>query len=165
MKLWIHAYIFIEKLYICILIVLPLYFEVSMRFILKIGMILVSGVAIGLLFPTWWSLCIVAALVGFLLSEVPRRRAFADKKQSNIGNSFLAGLIAGIMLWGVWAFWKDMGNDMILSNRISELVLSKSIPYTMILITALLGGLITAFSTMTGGYLGVVIKSGFAKKR
>lgn len=136
-----------------------------MRFILKIGMILVSGVAIGLLFPTWWGLCAVAALVGFLLSEVPRRRAYSDKKQSNIGNSFLAGLLAGAMLWGIWAFWKDMGNDMILSNRISELVLSKPVPYSMIFVSAILGGLITAFSTMTGSYLGIVIKSGFPKKR
>lgn len=136
-----------------------------MRFILKIGMILVSGVAIGLLFPTWWGLCVVAALVGFALSEVPRRRAYSEKKQSTIGNSFLAGLIAGAILWGAWALAKDLGNEMLLSNRISELVLSKPVPYSMILITAIMGGLITAFSTMTGSYLGIVIKSGFTKKR
>lgn len=128
-------------------------------------MILVGGLMMGLLFPKWWSLCILAALVGFLLSEVPRRRAYSEKKKTDIGNSFGAGLIAGVLLWGIWALWKDLGNDMILSNRISELILTKQVPYSMILITALMGGLITAFSTMTGGYLGTVIKSGFSKKR
>lgn len=138
-----------------------------MRFLLKIGMILVCGLAIGWLMGRWWILCLVAAAIGFLFSEVPRRRthAYGEKKQSNRGTSFLAGLIAGFLLWGGWALSKDMGNDMILSKRISELILSKDIPYSMILITALLGGLITAFCTMTGAYLGLVYKSGLPKRR
>ncbi len=128
-------------------------------------MILVGGWAVGLLLPQWWGLCIVAALVGFLLSEAPRRKSFAEKKQPHIGNSFLAGFIAGMLLWGGLAFATDIANDLILSNRISELILQKQMPYSMILVSALMGGLIAAFATMTGSYLGVVIKSGFGKKR
>jgi len=88
-------------------------------------------------FLPWWSIAIIAALVGFLF------------KFENSLWSFLAGFLAVLLLWSGYATYLDMGNAHILSERMGNLFGEIS-SGSVILLTGLIGGLIGGFFAMTG---------------
>ena len=92
------------------------------------------------LFLPWWSIAIIAFLVGLLLPQ-------------SLGRHFLSGFLGVFLLWLILALWIDSKNEHILSVRIAQLFHLGSASFAMVLITALIGGLIGGFAAMSGGSL------------
>lgn len=88
------------------------------------------------LFLPWWSIAIPGLLFGF----THRKKALA---------SFGWGFLALFILWGGQALYIHLSNDGLLSGRIAEM-LGVGSPYLIILITAIIGGLVSGVATMTG---------------
>ncbi len=96
---------------------------------------IIAIILIGLLvhqFTPWWSIVIVAAIVGGIFNE-------------HAGKSFIFGFIGVFLLWGIAAFQMDAGNESILSTR-----MAKIFGANMIMVTALLGGLLGGMGALTG---------------
>ncbi|MEM6767060.1 MAG: hypothetical protein AAF655_19135 [Bacteroidota bacterium] len=130
-----------------------------MRFIIQLILIAVLAYFASQYFP-WWATAIVGFGVGFLMSREKKKRLFARKPKPSF--SFGAGFLAVALLWGLMAWWIDSQNASHLSGKIAELILqqsSETAPLQMVGISALVGGLIGGFSTMTGNLLGEAIKS------
>jgi ABC-type antimicrobial peptide transport system permease subunit len=76
----------------------------------------------------------------------------------------LSGFIGIALLWLVFAFWKDYSNQYILSNRISKMIFTFQSPLLILVVSALIGGLIGGMAGMSGGFLGLAVKS-MSKRR
>ncbi|PZR22375.1 MAG: hypothetical protein DI535_26345 [Citrobacter freundii] len=109
-----------------------------MKFISALLLTALLSFVLGLYLP-WWSLAIVAFLVGVLIHQ-------------KAGRSFLAGFLALFLLWGFLALWIDIRNTHILSARVSELIGLGNSSMLLILITAFIGGLVAGFAAMSGSY-------------
>jgi len=84
----------------------------------------------------WYVLVGVAALAG----------AFFGLRA---GGSFLAGFLAGCLLWGGYAWYLDSRNGGLLSERMG--ILFGELPGGALLaVTALLGGLLAGLGALTG---------------
>ncbi|TWW00371.1 hypothetical protein [Chitinophaga pinensis] len=105
------------------------------RFILIIALSYLGGY-----FFTWWTVAVAAFLVAVLIPLPPLR-------------SFLNGFIAVFLLWLALAFFKDIQNDHILANRMSELIVKVRNPILIGVISAFIGGLTAGFGGLTGSYL------------
>ena len=105
-----------------------------MKFILSL--LLQAGLSylITLFFP-WWSVVIIAFLIGLLF-------------QINGWAAFLAGFLAMFGLWFGLAMFLDIQNGHLLSERIAQLfkISANYLPY----ITGLIGGLIGGMGSLTG---------------
>lgn len=84
----------------------------------------------------WYALVLSALLMGMAFGVAP-------------GKSFVAGFLAGILLWGGYAWYLDMLNEGLLSGRMGQLFggLSGGV---MVLITAVLAGLFGGIGSLTG---------------
>ncbi|QHS58944.1 hypothetical protein [Chitinophaga agri] len=105
------------------------------RFILIIALSYLGG-----LFFTWWSVALASFLVAVLIPLPPLR-------------SFLNGFLAVFLLWLALAFFKDIQNDHILANRMSELIIKVKNPMLIGMVSAFIGGLVAGFGSLTGSYL------------
>ncbi|QNL20757.1 hypothetical protein HZR84_01970 [Hyphobacterium sp. CCMP332] len=105
----------------------------------QIASLLVLSVVLGYMFP-WW----IIGLVAF---------ACAYAFESNALKSFLISFLTVFLYWGGLAFYIDMQNDSILSNRMSNMILSSDGSFLMILITALIGGLVAGLFGLSGTLL------------
>jgi hypothetical protein len=114
-----------------------------MRFALAVFLTLSLNYFAGLVFP-WWIIAPVGLLTGFIIQLKP-------------GTSFLAGFIACFLLWSCIAFVIDLANEHILATRIGALFTVKQ-PFLMILITGLIGGLVTGMASLTGALLRTRLK-------
>ena len=110
-----------------------------MRFLLAILLTAVLAFIAGLFLP-WWSVAIVAFLVAILIPQ-------------NLVSAFVTGLLGIFILWALVAFWIDIKNNSILSQKISELMKIGGSSVLLIFITALVGGLVGGFAAMTGSSL------------
>ncbi len=63
---------------------------------------------------------------------------------------FLAGFLALFLLWAGWAFWIDLENNSILSERVIRLFPLPHNSLSLILLTGFLGGLINGMAMLTG---------------
>lgn len=88
------------------------------------------------LFLGWWATIVPALLIGAWLF---------DRSQTALYIGFFAGGLA----WLIQAFYVDMANDAILSTRIAEMMQVGS-PWIVLLITFLVGGILTAVSALLG---------------
>ncbi|ATL48423.1 hypothetical protein COR50_15335 [Chitinophaga caeni] len=110
-----------------------------MRFI--VALILTAAAAYGLgLFLDWWAIAIAAFLIGLLIPQ-------------KAGTAFICGFLSIALLWFSLAFIIDLYNDHIMANRISQLLLQRYAPKTIVVITALLGGIVGGFSMMTAAFV------------
>jgi len=103
-----------------------------------IGMfsILIFGGIAHQIFPVFWIIVIIAALVGALL-------------QKSGATSFLMGFLGGALLWGIVAYRLGAANDWILVDRTA--VLLQNIGRTgLILTTLLMSGILAGMGAMTG---------------
>lgn len=105
------------------------------RFILIVALSYLGGYFIG-----WWTVALAAFLVAILIPLPPFR-------------SFLNGFIAVFLLWLALAFFKDIQNDHILANRMSEMILKVKSPILIGVISALIGGITAGLGGLTGSYL------------
>lgn len=98
-------------------------------------LILLSAFVLNLFLP-WWSIAIPGLYLGYRFNLKPLP-------------SFGWGFLALFMLWGGQALYIHFANDGILSSRIAEMFQLGS-PYFVVLITAVIGGLVSGLATMTG---------------
>ncbi len=131
-----------------------------MRFLLRFLLILGLSFAAQLFMP-FWSVAVVAFLVGLALSQRRKKRLYG--KDTPPARAFLAGFLAIFLLWGIAAFWFDARNGSQLSVDIFTLLFQSPdlLPMpamVMVLLTAMLGGLLSGCSAMTGNLLGEAIR-------
>lgn len=93
----------------------------------------------GLYLP-WWSIAVAAFAVAVLVHQ-------------KAGKAFLSGFLGLFLLWGGLAWWIDMKNNGILSQKIAELLKLGGNSLLLILVTAFIGGLVAGFGAMTGSFL------------
>ncbi len=110
-----------------------------MKFIVSLLLIaLLSFVAC--LYLPWWSIAIVAFIVTVLIPQSP-------------GLSFLTGFLALFLLWGSLSFWISNTNHHILAHKVSLLILKIDNPFLLMLATAIIGGIVAGFASLTASFL------------
>ncbi|MFA5668710.1 MAG: hypothetical protein WC967_05655 [Balneolaceae bacterium] len=87
-------------------------------------------------FLPWWSIALPGLVFGYFFKP----KAFA---------AFGWGFLALFLLWGAQALYIHFANDGILSTRIAEMLQVGS-PLLVVLITGVIGGLVSALATLTG---------------
>lgn len=90
-------------------------------------------------FLPWWSMAVGATLVG---------AGFARKGWV----SFLSGFLGVAIVWLVAALIFDRANASLLSAKVAQLFPTKTVPL-LFLLTALVGGLVGGFASLTGSLL------------
>lgn len=88
----------------------------------------------------WWSFAITSLLVALAVHQKP-------------GKAFLSGFLGLFLLWAVLAFMKDSANEHVLSAKVAQLLLKNSSSIAIILLTGIVGGLVSGFAALTGSYL------------
>lgn len=84
----------------------------------------------------WWGLAPIAALTGWFFSR-------------NGWSAFLGGLFGGFLLWSLTAWLADNANDGLLSAKVG--LLFKGVQgWQLLLVSGILGALISALSALTG---------------
>lgn len=104
-------------------------FLLTFLFVLIPGLLCIWGLP-------WWIIVPIGILAGWLLNPKP-------------GVGFLSGLLAGFLLWSVWAFVLDHSNDSLLSARVGQLFQGLG-SWALIFITGLIGGLLASLAVLSG---------------
>ena len=110
-----------------------------MKFIVSLLLIMLLSFVACLYFP-WWSIAIVAFVVTALIPQ-------------GAGKSFFTGFVALFLLWGVLCFWISNNNDHVLAHKVSLLILKIDSPYLLMFATAMIGGLVAGFASLTASFL------------
>ena len=110
-----------------------------MKFFVAIVLTALLAFISGLFLP-WWGMAITSLLVAVLIHQ-------------KAGKAFLAGLLGVMLLWAGLAWWIDMKNNGVLSKKIASVLPLGGNALLLILVTGLLGGLVSGFAAMTGSYL------------
>lgn len=108
------------------------------------GAIFVLGFAAQSFLP-WWSIAIVAFLVGVWQSESARK-------------SFAYGLLSVTLLWTIYAGFQSYQNGGLISDAVAQMLGGKISGTQLIFITGLIGGIVGGVSAMTGTFFRQVIK-------
>lgn len=112
-----------------------------MKFLLCLLLSMAGSYLAGLFFP-WWSLAPVCFLATLLLGL-------------RGGAGFLSGFLAAGLLWFALAWLRNLANDSILADRISELFFQRSNPYLLMGMSALLAAWVGGLSSLAGSLLRV----------
>ena len=109
-----------------------------MRFFIAVLIIILLNYVLGMFLP-WWIIAIGGFAGGYFIKLVP-------------GLSFLAGFLAGFLLWSILALSIDLSNEQVLSKKIVALF---GLPeaWLMTVITGLIGGLVTGMGALSGALL------------
>lgn len=110
-----------------------------MKFIVATLLTAILAFISGLFLP-WWGIAIAAILVAVLVHQ-------------KAGKAFLSGLLGVFLLWAGLAWWIDMKNNGVLSERIASILPLNGNSILLIGITALVGGMVGGFAAMTGSFL------------
>ena len=110
-----------------------------MKFIVATVLTAILAFISGLFLP-WWGIAIAAILVAVLVHQ-------------KAGKAFLSGLLGVFLLWAGLAWWIDMKNNSVLSERIATILPLNGNSILLIGVTALVGGLVGGFAAMTGSFL------------
>jgi cell division protein FtsX len=106
-----------------------------MKSLINIVLILVLSAIAQLMLP-WWSIALVAFVIGYF--------------SCNSGwQAFFAGFLALLLLWGGYSFFIDKANEQILSSKIAQLFTLSS-GYLLVLITAVVGSLVAGLAALSG---------------
>jgi len=92
------------------------------------------------LFLPWWGIAIAALLVAVLVHQ-------------KAGKAFLSGLLGIFLLWAGLAWWIDIKNNGVLSERIALILPLNGNSVLLIGITALVGGLVGGLAALSGSFL------------
>ncbi len=101
-------------------------------------LLIITAYLINLILP-WWGIAITGLILGFQLKPTS-------------GKAFGIGFLALFLLWGGQAFYIHVANDGILSTRIAEM-LSVGSPILVVLITGLVGGLVSGLAVLSGSLI------------
>ncbi len=110
-----------------------------MRFILATLLTATLCFLAGLYSP-WWSVAIVAFVVALFI-----------KQRHGLG--FLSGFFGVALCWGVLAFWIDVKNNHILSQRMAQVFPLGGSSFALIVVTAFIGAVVGGFAAMSGSSL------------
>ncbi len=88
----------------------------------------------------WWSFAITSFVVALAVHQKP-------------GKAFLAGFLGLFLLWSVLAFMKDLANEHILSVKVAQILPLGGSYLVLILVTGILGGLVSGLAGLSGSYL------------
>lgn len=92
------------------------------------------------LYLPWWSIAVVAFLLTCLLPQKP-------------GAAFTTAFAAIFVFWLVFSFIISLNNDHILAKRASLLIVNIENPWLFMLITAIIGGIVSGLGALTAAYL------------
>ena len=92
------------------------------------------------LFLPWWGIAVTSLLVAVLVHQ-------------KAGKAFLAGLLGVFFLWAVLAWWIDMKNNGVLSKKIASVLPLGGSAIVLILVTGIVGGLVSGMAAMSGSFL------------
>lgn len=110
-----------------------------MKFTVSLILIVLLSFIACLYFP-WWSIAIVA----FIVTAIIPQSALM---------SFVTGFFALFILWGGLCIWISDSNHHILAHKVSLLILRVDNPFLLMLISALIGALVTGFAALAGSYI------------
>lgn len=108
-----------------------------MKFIVALVLMAFLGYVAPLYLP-WWGFAVTSFIVALAIPLPPFR-------------SFIAGFLALFLFWGIYAFIIDSNNQHILSQKVA-LILPVGSTIALILLSALIGGLVSGFAALTGSY-------------
>ena len=109
-----------------------------MKIVISIALTALMGFAAGLYFP-WWSFAITSLIVALTVHQRPWK-------------AFVTGFAGMFILWGGLAFFIDMQNEHILSQKVANILPLGGSVDLLIVITALVGGLVSGFAALAGSY-------------
>lgn len=109
-----------------------------MKFITSILLTALLGYAITLYLP-WWTFAVTSLIVAIFIHQSP-------------GRAFLSGFIALALLWGIHAAILDSANNGILAQKIAYVFMLNGSRLILLLLTAIIGGLISAFAALSGSF-------------
>lgn len=88
----------------------------------------------------WWSFAITSLVVAVSVHQKP-------------GKAFLSGFLGLFLLWAGMAFLKDSANNHILSTKVAQILPLGGSYFVLILVTGIVGGLVSGLAALTGSYL------------
>lgn len=88
----------------------------------------------------WWGFAVTSLVVSVAIHQKP-------------GRAFLSGFLGLFLLWSGMAFWLDSANEHLLSTKVAGILPLGGSYWLLILVTGLVGGLVSGFSAMAGSYL------------
>ncbi len=111
----------------------------KMKFLVAIILTALLSFISGLFLP-WWGIAVAALLVAVVIHQ-------------KAGKAFLSGFLGVFLLWAALAWWIDMKNNGVLSERMAHLLPLGGSRLLLILVTGLVGGLVAGFAAMSGSFL------------
>ena len=113
-----------------------------MRTIITTLSIAIAGFVVQLFLP-WWSLAIVAFLIGIS----------TDLNKFKI---FLSGLVGSALVWGLYAFYIHTSSEALLSNKMAA-IFGLSQAWALVLISATVAGIVGGMAALSGKSLKALI--------
>lgn len=110
-----------------------------MKFFVAILLTALLAFISGLFLP-WWGMSITSLLVAVIIHQ-------------KAGKAFLSGFLGVFILWAGLAWWIDMKNNGVLSEKIAAVLPLGGNSLLLILVTGFIGGLVAGFAAMSGSYL------------
>lgn len=110
-----------------------------MKFITAVILTAILSFISGLFLP-WWSIAVVSLAVSALVHQ-------------KAWKAFLAGFLGIFVLWAGLAWWIDMKNNSVLSQKVASILPLGGSAWALILVTGFIGGLTGGFAALAGSYL------------
>ncbi len=88
----------------------------------------------------WWSFVITSLIVAVAIHQRP-------------GKAFLTGFAGVFLLWAGMALIKDAANEHILATKVAQVLPLGGSYLVLILLTGIIGGLVSGLAALTGTYL------------
>lgn len=88
----------------------------------------------------WWSFAITSFIIAIAIHQ-------------KAGKAFLAGFLGLFLLWSILAMMIDSANDHILATKVATILPLGGSYWVLILLTGIIGGLVSGLAALTGSYL------------
>ncbi len=92
------------------------------------------------LYSVWWTFAITSFIVSIAVLQKPFM-------------SFLSGFLGLFFLWMIMAFIIDSANNHLLATKIAMILPLGGSVFLLIIITALIGGLVSGFAALSGSFV------------
>src|SRR5436309_1273202 len=109
-----------------------------MKFFIAILLTALLGHATPLYFP-WWSFAVTSFIVGLFIHQ-------------KAGLAFVSGFFGIFLLFTIHTLVLDYNNDHLLAKKVAEILKVGNSSLTVILLSAFIGGLVSAFAAMSGSF-------------
>lgn len=95
------------------------------------------------LFLPWYIVAVVAFAVAYFVKQ-------------NSFSAFASGFVAVFLLWVLYAYMLSSANENLLATKFATLLPLKGNVTLLLLITGIIGGLVSGFSALTGSLAGKI---------